>query len=183
MVLWDRAVLPYPFDFDTCIKVKLDSSWRIHTNFPTLSLSFQWGSLGPLIQSWCCFMLDFNFPDWVRVFSGFRIWRELGLCLSEINSSTIGTMRRTAITVNYLQMLCLLGGAFFLLRRVTLVIGVLLFFEEFTLFFGVLACLLSSKSCSACCVICFWLLRRFALLVGLLGLLRGGLLSLAFQFL
>ena len=22
MVLWDRAVLPYPFDFDTCIKVK-----------------------------------------------------------------------------------------------------------------------------------------------------------------
>ena len=53
-------------------------------------------------------MLDFNFPDWVRVFSGFRIWRELGLWLSEINSSTIGTMRRTAITVSYLQMLCLL---------------------------------------------------------------------------
>ena len=61
MVLWDRAVLPYPFDFDTCIKVKLDSSWRIHTNFPTLSLSFQWGSLGPLIQSWCCFMFDLTF--------------------------------------------------------------------------------------------------------------------------
>ena len=33
-----------------------------------------------------------------------RAW----LCLSKINSSTIGTMRRTAITDNYLQMLCLL---------------------------------------------------------------------------
>ena len=43
------------------------------------------------------------------------------------------------------------------------------------------ACLLSSKSCSTCRVICFWLLRRFTLLVGLLGLLRGGLLSLAFS--
>ena len=128
------------------------------------------------------------------------------------------------------------GGAFFFLRRVALIVGVLLssksllwllgycflrrvyfgcwgtaFFEEFTLFVGVLACLLSLKgllwllgycflrrvslfvgvlacllslkSCSACCVICFWPLRRFALLVGLLGLLRGGLLSLAFQFL
>ena len=60
-VLWDRAVLPYPFDFDTCIKVILDSSWRIHTNFPTLS--FQWGSLSPLIQGWCCFNACFNFPD------------------------------------------------------------------------------------------------------------------------
>ena len=62
-----------------------------------------------------------------------------------------------------------------------MVAGVLLFFEEFALFVGVLACLLSSKSCSACCVICFWLLQRFTLLVGLLGLLRGGLLSLAFS--
>ena len=30
------------------------------------------------------------------------------MCLVKVNSSTIGTMRRTAITVNYLQMLCLL---------------------------------------------------------------------------
>ena len=32
-----------------------------------------------------------------------------------------------------------------------------------------LACF-SSKSCSACCVICSWLLGRFTLLVGSLGL-------------
>ena len=64
-------------------------------------------------------------------------------------------MRRTAITVNYLQVLCLLVVLFFFLRRVALVVGVLLFFEEFTLLAGVLACLLSSKNCSACCVICF----------------------------
>ena len=69
------------------------------------------------------------------------------------------------------------GGAFFFLRRVALVVGVLLsskscfscwgtaFFEEFTLFGGVLACFL----------------RRVAWLLGLLGLLRGGLLSLAFS--
>ena len=87
--------------------------------------------------------------------------------LSKINSSTIGTMQRTAITVNYLQNAVPSGGAFFLLQRVALVIGVLLsskscfscwgtaFFEEFTLFGGVLACLLSLKNFSACCVICF----------------------------
>ena len=85
----------------------------------------------------------------------------------------------------------MLGYCF--LQRVALVAGVLLsskscfscwgtaFFEEFTLVAGVLVCLLSSKTCSACCIICFWLLRRFALLAGLLGLLRGGLLSLAFS--
>ena len=61
MVLWDRAVLPYPFDFDTCIKVKLDSCWRIHTNFPTLSLNFQWGNLGPLIQAGAALMLVLTF--------------------------------------------------------------------------------------------------------------------------
>ena len=54
---------------------------------------------------------------------------------------------------------------------------------------GVLVCLLSSKSCSACCVICFLASLKVcftcgvAWLVGLLGLLRGGLLSLAFLFL
>ena len=59
MVLWDRAVLPYPFDFDTCIKVKLDSSWRIHTNFPTLIFSGEtwvhWYKAGAV------FMLDLTF--------------------------------------------------------------------------------------------------------------------------
>ena len=74
--------------------------------------------------------------------------------LSKINSSTVGTMRRTAITVNYLQNAVSSGGAFFFLRRVALVIGVLLsskscfscwgtaFFKEFILFGGVLACFL-----------------------------------------
>ena len=67
------------------------------------------------------------------------------------------------------------GTAF--LRRVALVVGVLLSSKSLLCLLG---CLLSSKSCSVCCVICFWLLQRFALLVGLLGLLRGDLLSLAF---
>ena len=97
-------------------------------------------------------------------------------------------------------MLCLLVVLFFFLRRVALVVGVLLslkscfscwgtaFFKEFTLFGGV-ACLFSLKSCSACCVICFLASSKVcftcgvAWLVGLLGLSRGGLLSLAFQFL
>ena len=78
----------------------------------------------------------------------------------------------------------MLGYCF--LRRVALDVGGTAFFEEFTLFGGVLACLLSSKSCSACCVICFLASSKVcftcgvAWLVGLLGLLRGGLLSLAF---
>ena len=99
-------------------------------------------------------MLDFNFSDWIRVFSEFRNLERAQLWLSKINSSTICTMWRTAITVNYLQMLCLLVVLFFLLWRVALVVGVLLslkscfscwgtaFFEEFTLFGGVLACFL-----------------------------------------
>ena len=114
--------------------------------------------------------------------------------LSKINSSTIGTMRRTAITVSYLQMLCLLVVFFLFLRRVALVAGVLLsskscfscwgtaFFKEFTLFGVVLARFLRRVALHAV-LSAFWLLRRFALLVGLLGLLRGGLVSLAFQFL
>ena len=61
MVLWDRAVLPYPFDFDTCIKVKLDSSWRIHTNFPTLSLSFQWEAWVHCYKAGATFKLDLTF--------------------------------------------------------------------------------------------------------------------------
>ena len=84
-------------------------------------------------------------------------------------------MRRTAITVNYLQMLCLLVVLSSFFEELLLVVGVLLFFEEFTLFVGVLVCLFSSKSCSACCVICFWLLRRVALHVVLsaFGLFEG----------
>ena len=42
----------------------------------------------------------------------FEIWRELGYVLSKINSSTIGTMQRTAITAIYLQMLYLLVFSF-----------------------------------------------------------------------
>ena len=91
-------------------------------------------------------------------------------------------------------MLCLLVVLFFFLQRVALVVGVLLsskscfscwgtaFFEEFILFGGVLACFLRRVALHAV-LSAFWLLRRFALLVGLLGLLRGGLVSLAFQFL
>ena len=104
------------------------------------------------------------------------------MCFSKINSSTIGTMRRTAITVYYLQMLCLLVVLLLSSKSYFSRWGTA-FFEEFSLVVGVLACLLSSKSCSAYCAICFWPLRRFTLLVGLLGLLRGDLLSLAFQFL
>ena len=90
-------------------------------------------------------------------------------------------------------MLCLLVVLFFFLRRVALIVGVLLsskscfscwgttFFEEFTLFGGVLACLLALKSCSEYCVICFLASSKVcftcgvAWLVGLLGLLRGGI--------
>ena len=82
-------------------------------------------------------MFDFNFPDWVCVFSEFRNL-ERARCLSEMNLSTIGTMRRTAITVNYLQMLCLLVVLSSFFEELLLVIGVLLFFEEFTLFVGCL---------------------------------------------
>ena len=118
------------------------------------------------------------------------------MCFSKINSSTIGTMRRTAITVCYLQMLCLLvvlllsskscfsrwGTAFFkefslfvgvpvcFLRRVALhaVLSALGFFEGLPLFVG----LLGLWGCLACGV---------AWLVGLLGLWRGDLLSLCFS--
>ena len=83
------------------------------------------------------------------------------------------------------------GGAFFFLRRVTLVVGVLLFFEEFTLFVGVLACFLRRVALYAVLsvfgffkgLLYLWgcLACGVAWLVGLLGLLRGGLLSLAFS--
>ena len=57
-------------------------------------------------------------------------------------------MRRTAITVNYLQNAVSSGGAFFFLRRVILVVGVLLSSKS-------LLCLLG------CLLACF--LRRVAL--------------------
>ena len=77
------------------------------------------------------------------------------------------------------------GGAFLLSSKSYLVVGVLLFFEEFTLLGCLLACFLrrvvlhavlsalaSSKVYFTCGV---------AWLVGLLGLWRGDLLSLAFS--
>ena len=92
----------------------------------------------------------------------------------------------------------MLGYCF--LQRVALVVGVLLsskscfscwgtaFFKEFTLFGGVLACLLSFFE-ELLCMLCYLLLASskvfftcgVAWLVRLLGLLRGGLMSLAFS--
>ena len=67
------------------------------------------------------------------------------------------------------ELLQLLGYCF--LRRVTLFAGVLAFFEELLCMLGYLL-LASSKVYFTCGV---------AWLVGLLGLLRGGILSLAFS--
>ena len=89
--------------------------------------------------------------------------------LSKINSSTIGTMRRTAITVNYLQNAVSSGGAFLLSSKSCFSCWDTAFFEEFTLFGGVLVCFLQRVALHAV-LSAFWLLRRFALLVGLLGL-------------
>ena len=90
--------------------------------------------------------------------------------LGKINSSTVGTMRRTAITVSYLQMLCLLVFSFFeellqllghcFLQRVTLFAGVLVFFEE-------LLCMLSYLFLASSKV---YFTHGVAWLVGLLGL-------------
>ena len=96
------------------------------------------------------------------------------MCLSKINSSTIGTMQRTAITVNYLQMLCLLVMLFFFfLRRVALIVGVLfssksllcllgcllVFFEEL-LYMLCYLFLASSKVYFTCGVA--WLVERWS---------------------
>ena len=88
-------------------------------------------------------------------------------------------MRRTAITVFYLQMLCLLVVLLLSLKSCFSRWGTA-FFEEFTLFVGVLACFLRRVALRAV-LSALWLFRRFTLLVGLLGLLRGDLLSLAFS--
>ena len=60
---------------------------------------------------------------------------------SKINSSTIGTMRRTAITVCYLQMLCLLV-VFLLSSKSCFSRWGTALFEEFSLLVGVLVCFL-----------------------------------------
>ena len=138
MVLWDCAVLPYPFDFDTCIKVKLDSSWRIHTNFPTLKFKFSVGRLGSTDTKLVLHLkLDLTSLT-VYVYSlNLEFGRgALVVFLRKVNSSTIGTMRRTAITVCYLQMLCLL---------------VVLLLSSKSRFSCWGACLLSSKSCFMLC--------------------------------
>ena len=140
----------------------------------------------------------FSSPDYVHVFSKFWNLERARLYLSKINSSTIGTMRRTAITVIYLQMLCLLvffflrrvaslaGVSAWLLWRVTLLAGVsALPLQRVTLLDGVLAWLLQRVALLA--GVSAWLLRRFTLLVGLLGLLSclasWQVVLLLFQFL
>ena len=78
------------------------------------------------------------------------------------------------------------AGAFFLLRSVALVAGVLLSSKSLLCLVG---CLLAFFE-ELLCMLCYLLLASskvyfthgVAWLVGLLGLLRGGLLSLAFQF-
>ena len=80
------------------------------------------------------------------------------------------------------------GGAFFFLRRVVLVIGVLLSSKSLLCLWG--ACLLAFFK-ELLYMLCYLLLASLkvyftcgvAWLVGLLGLWRGGLLSLVFQFL
>ena len=61
--------------------------------------------------------------------------------LRKVNSSTIGTMRRTAITVCYLQMLCLLV-VLLLSSKSRFSRWGTAFFIEFSLFVGVLVCFL-----------------------------------------
>ena len=78
------------------------------------------------------------------------------------------------------------GGAFFFLRRVALVAGVLL--SSKSLLYSLGYCLLAFFE-ELLCMLCYLLLASLkvyftcgvAWLVGLLGLLRGGLLSLAFS--
>ena len=76
-------------------------------------------------------------------------------------------MRRTAITVCYLQLLCPLVVLLLSSKSCFSHWGIA-FFEEFSLFVGVLACFL--RRVALCYAICLWLLQRFTLFVGLLGL-------------
>ena len=115
------------------------------------------------------------------------------MCLSNINLSTIGTMRRTAITVYYLQMLCLLVVLLLSSKSFSLFVGAVFlsskscfscwgtaFFEEFSLFVGVLSCFLRRVALHAVLtafgffegLLCLWgrLACGVAWLVGLLGL-------------
>ena len=112
------------------------------------------------------------------------------MCFSKINSSTIGTMRRTAITVCYLQMLCLLVVLLLSSKSCFSCWGTA-FFKEFSLFVGLLVYFLRRVALHAVLsalgffegLLCLWgcLACGVAWPVGLLGLLRGGLLSLAFS--
>ena len=65
--------------------------------------------MGPLIQAGATLILDLAFLT-EYVYSPNLGFGESSVVFRwiKINLSTIGTMRRTAITVNYLQMLCLL---------------------------------------------------------------------------
>ena len=63
------------------------------------------------------------------------------MCLVKVNSSTIGTMQRTAITVSYLQMLCLLVVLLLSSKSCFSRWGTA-FFKEFSLCVGVLVCFL-----------------------------------------
>ena len=92
-------------------------------------------------------------------------------------------MRRTVITVDYLQVLCLLKVPSSFLKELLKSLGYC--FLRFVCW-GV--CLLSSKSCLTCCVVCSLTSSKVyfdcgvAWLVGLLGLLRGDLCFLLFSF-
>ena len=106
------------------------------------------------------------------------------MCFSKINSSTIGTMRRTAITVYYLQMQYLLVMLLLSSKSCFSRWGTA-FFEEFSLFVGVLVCFLRRVALPAVLsvlgffegLLCLWgrLACGVAWLVGLLGLWRGDL--------
>ena len=95
------------------------------------------------------------------------------MCFSKINSSTIGTMRRTAITVYYLQMLCLLV-VFLSSSKSYFSCWAIVFFDEFTSFVG---CFLAFFE-ELLYMLCYLLLPSskvyfvcgVAWLVGLLGL-------------
>ena len=143
MVLWDRAVLPYPFDFDTCIKVKLDSSWRIHTKLSYLNSVGKLGFTDAKAGATLCF--DFSSPNCVHVFSEFLKFGESSVMFKwnkfKYNWHNVKNSYHSYLFTNAVS------SSVFFLRRVASLVGVL------------------------------------AWLVGLLGLLRGGTLSLAFQFL
>ena len=98
-------------------------------------------------------MFDFNFPDWVRVFSEFRIWRELG-CVS-INSSTIWHNAKNSYHSLLFTNAVSSGNAIFFLRRAALVVWVLLFLRRLVVVAGVLLSL-KSLICLLGCLLAFF---------------------------